>query len=90
MALSSAELLRIEGAISSSNLIRIAYSKKKQPNERVTKRVVRVVEPYEIKEKDTISYLWACDSRNGAIKSFNIENIKSARLLPQTFQPRTF
>ena len=52
MALSAAELLRIEFAISSFNLIRIAYSKKKQPNEKVTQRVVRVVEPYEIKDDE--------------------------------------
>ena len=52
MALSAAELLRIEGAIASSNLIRISYSKKKQFNEKVTKRVVRVVEPYEIKDNE--------------------------------------
>ena len=45
---------------------------------------------YEIKEKGSFSYLWAVDSRTNTIKSFKIDNIKNARLLPQTFQPRTF
>ena len=52
--------------------------------------VIRKVEPYEIKEKDSFSDLWAVDSRTNTIKSFKIDNIKNARLLPQTFQPRTF
>ena len=52
--------------------------------------VIRKVEPYEIKEKDSFSYLWAVDSRTNTIKSFKIDNIKNASLLPQTFQPRTF
>ena len=86
MALSPAELLRIEGAISSSNLIRIAYSKKKQPNERVTKRVVRVVEPYEIKDEE---YLYAWDTTKGkTIKSFILNNIDNVLVLNGKFEDR--
>ena len=86
MALSSAEFLRIEGAISSSNLIRIAYSKKKQPNEKVTQRVVRVVEPYEIKNDE---YLYAWDTTKGKnIKSFLLNNIDSVLVLNGKFEDR--
>ena len=86
MALSSAEFLRIEGAISSSNLIRIAYSKKKQPNEKVTQRVVRVVEPYEIKDDE---YLYAWDTTKGKnIKSFLLNNIDNVLVLNGKFEDR--
>ena len=86
MALSSAEFLRIEGAISSSNLIRIAYSKKKQPNEKVTQRVVRVVEPYEIKDDE---YLYAWDTTKCKnIKSFLLNNIDSVLVLNGKFEDR--
>ena len=86
MALSAAELLRIEVAISSFNLIRIAYSKRKQPNERVTKRVVRVVEPYEIKDD---KYLYAWDTTKGKnIKSFLLNNIDNVLVLNSKFEDR--
>tara|TARA_B100000749_G_C18310711_1_gene416601 strand:+ start:295 stop:579 length:285 start_codon:yes stop_codon:yes gene_type:complete len=92
------EIQTLTEGINKRQFVRIRYQKpnkefkKPKPGGHIEKGeiVIRKVEPYEIKEKNTISYLWACDSRNGAIKSFNIENIKSARLLPQTFQPRTF
>ena len=41
---------KIEGAIGSLNLIRITYSKKKTPQRTITERVVRIVEPYEVKD----------------------------------------
>ena len=43
-------LSKIEGAIGSLNLIRLLYSKKKTPDRKITERVVRIVEPYEIKD----------------------------------------
>ena len=85
MALSAADLLKIEGAIASSNLIRISYSKKKQPDERITKRIVRVVEPYDIKE----DYLYAWDTTKGNhIKSFILNNINSVLVLQGRFEDR--
>ena len=50
MAISSSNLLKIEDAISSLNLIRLNYSKEKKPDQKITERVVRIVEPYEIKD----------------------------------------
>ena len=55
MAITPANETKILGAIGSLNLIRILYSKKKKPNRTITERVVRVVEPYEIKD----DYLYA-------------------------------
>ena len=43
MALSSANELKIQGAIASKNLIRISYSKKRKPKDRITQRILRVV-----------------------------------------------
>ena len=89
MALSAADLLKIEGAIASSNLIRISYSKKKQPDERITKRIVRVVEPYEIKEDEYQDYLYAWDTTKGKqIKSFILNNINSVLVLQGKFEDR--
>ena len=48
MAISPQNQIKIEGAISSLNLIRISYNKKKKPGQILTTREVRVVEPYEI------------------------------------------
>ena len=48
MPITSVNKLRIEGAISTLNLIRISYNKKKKPGQILTTREVRVVEPYEI------------------------------------------
>jgi len=89
MALSAAELLKIEGAIVSSNLIRISYSKKKQLNEKITKRVVRVVEPYEIKDNEGQEYLYAWDTtKDKKIKSFILGNINSVLVLQGKFENR--
>ena len=66
MAITAANELKIEGAIGSLSLIRILYSKE-HPTPRIigdrkvprrSERVVRVVEPYEIKD----NYLYAWDT----------------------------
>ena len=92
------EIQTLTEGINKCKVVRIRYQKpnkefkKPLPGGRVEQGdvVIRKVEPYEIKEKDSFSYLWAVDSRTNTIKSFKIDNIKNARLLPQTFQPRTF
>ena len=92
------EIQTLTEGIINRQFVRIRYQKpnkefkKPLPGGRVEQGdvVIRKVEPYEIKEKDSFSYLWAVDSRTNTIKSFTIDNIKNARLLPQTFQPRTF
>jgi len=85
MALSAANELKIEGAIGSHNLIRISYSKKRQPNDTITQRILRVVEPYEIKD----DYLYAYDTSKGArIKSFITNNINSVLVLNTKFEDR--
>jgi len=61
MAITPANKLKIEGAIGSLNLIRLLYSKKKTPDRKITERVVRIVEPYEIKD----GYLYAWDTTKG-------------------------
>ena len=92
------EIQTLTEGIINRQFVRIRYQKpnkefkKPLPGGRVEQGdvVIRKVEPYEIKEKDSFSYLWAVDSRTNTIKSFKIDNIKNARLLPQDFQPRTF
>ena len=85
MAITAANEFKIQGAIGSHNLIRISYSKKKQPNDRITQRILRVVEPYEIKE----GYLYAWDTTKGArIKSFITNNINSVLVLNTKFDDR--
>ena len=85
MAISPANELKIEGAIGSLNLIRIFYSKKKPPNKTVTERVVRIVEPYEIKD----GYLYACDTtKSKTIKTFILDNINSVLVLNSKFEDR--
>ena len=85
MAITTANELKIEGAISSLNLIRISYNKKKKPGQILTTREVRVVEPYEIKDK----YLYAWDTTKGArIKSFITNNINSVLVLNTKFEDR--
>ena len=92
------EIQTLTEGINKRQFVRLRYQKpnkefkKPLPGGHVEKGdiVIRKVEPYEIKENGSFSYLWAIDSRTNTIKSFKIENIKGARLLPQTFQPRTF
>ena len=85
MAISSVNLLKIEGAIDSLNLIRLNYSKEKKPDQKRTERVVRIVEPYEIKE----GYLYAWDTTKGKrIKSFITDNINSILVLNTKFEDR--
>jgi len=86
MALSAANELKIEGAIGSHNLIRISYSKKRQPNDTITQRILRVVEPYEISAD---GYLYAWDTTKGKrIKSFITDNINSVLVLNTKFEDR--
>lgn len=85
--------IKIEGAIGSLNLIRILYSKK-NPTPRViagkqlprpTERVVRVVEPYEIKD----GYLYAWDTTKGkTTKTFILDNINNVLVLGSKFKDR--
>ena len=93
MAITPANELKIEGAIGSLNLIRISYSKE-HPTPRVigerkvprlSERVVRVVEPYEIKE----GYMFAWDTTRGkTIKTFILNNINSVMVLASKFKDR--
>ena len=74
MAISPTNQIKIDGAIGSLNLIRMLYSKKKKPDKVVTERVVRVVEPYEIKD----GYLYAWDTtKDKKIKTFILDNISN-------------
>ena len=85
MAITAANELKIEGAIGSLNLIRILYSKKKTPDRIITERVVRVVEPYEIKD----NYLYAWDTTKGkTTKTFILDNINKVSVLESKFKDR--
>ena len=85
MALTAVDKLKIEGAISSLNLIRILYSKKKPPGRKITERVVRVVEPYEIKD----NYLYAWDTtKDKTTKTFILGNINKVSVLESKFKDR--
>ena len=85
MAISPANETKIEGAIGSLNLIRILYSKKKPPNRTITERVVRIVEPYEIKD----GYLYAWDTtKDKTTKTFILDNINSVLVLQSKFKDR--
>ena len=85
MALTAVDKLKIEGAISSLNLIRILYSKKKTPDRKITERVVRVVEPYEIKD----GYLYAWDTtKDKTTKTFILDNINNVMVLESKFKDR--
>ena len=85
MAITSANEDKILGAIGSLNLIRILYSKKKKPNRTITERVVRVVEPYEIKD----DYLYAWDTTKGkTTKTFILGNINNVLVLGSKFKDR--
>ena len=85
MAITSANELKIEGAIGSLNLIRILYSKKKTPDRIITERVVRIVEPYEIKD----GYLYAWDTtKDKTTKTFILGNINNVLVLASNFKDR--
>ena len=85
MAITADNELKIEGAIGSLNLIRLLYSKKKTPDRIITERVVRVVEPYEIKD----TYLYGWDTTKGkTIKSFILDNINNVLVLGGKFKDR--
>ena len=85
MPITSVNKLRIEGAISTLNLIRISYNKKKKPGQILTTREVRVVEPYEIKD----IYLYAWDTTKGkTIKSFILNNITNVLVTHSKFPSR--
>ena len=85
MAITADNELKIESAIGSLNLIRLLYSKKKTPDRIITERVVRVVEPYEIKD----GYLYAWDTTKGkTTKTFILENINNVLVLESKFPSR--
>ena len=85
MAINPNNLSKIEGAIGSLNLIRLNYSKEKKPDQKVTERVVRIVEPYEVKD----TYLYAWDTTKGkTIKSFILDNINNVLVLGGKFKDR--
>ena len=93
MALTAANEFKIEGAIGSLNLIRILYSKE-HPAPRIigdrkvprrSERVVRIVEPYEIKD----GYLYAWDTTKGkTTKTFILDNINKVLVLESKFKDR--
>ena len=84
---------KIEGAIGSLNLIRILYSKE-HPTPRIigdrkvprrSERVVRIVEPYEIKD----GYLYAWDTTKGkTTKTFILNNKNNVLVLESKFKDR--
>ena len=94
MAINPNNLSKIEGAIGSLNLIRINYSKETNtrpaqaittPGRARTERVVRIVEPYEIKD----TYLYGWDTTKGkTIKSFILNNINNVLVLGGKFKDR--
>ena len=49
--------------------------------------VTRNIEPYEIKHEGNKEFLWGYDPKAKHIKKFNIEGVKSARLLSKVFKP---
>ena len=85
MASSQLSENKILDAIITKHLIRIFYSKKKPPNRTTTERIVRIVEPYEIKD----GYLFAWDtSKSKTIKTFILDNINSVLVLNSKFEDR--
>ena len=85
MAITPTNQIKIEEAIGSLNLIRILYSKKKKLDRTVTERVVRIVEPYEIKGE----YLYAWDTTKGkTTKSFILNNINNVLVLGSKFKDK--
>ena len=93
MAITPANELKIEAAIGTLNLISILYSKE-HPSPRIigdrkvprrSERVVRTVEPYEIKD----NYLYAWDTTKGkTIKTFILGNINKVSVLESKFKDR--
>ena len=93
MAITPANELKIEAAIGTLNLISILYSKE-HPAPRIigdrkvprrSERVVRVVEPYEIKD----DYLYAWDTTKGkTTKTFILGNINKVSVLESKFKDR--
>ncbi len=93
MAITADNELKIQGAIGSLNLIRLLYSKE-HPTPRIigdrkiprrSERVVRIVEPYEIKD----TYLYGWDTTKGkTIKSFILNNINNVLVLGGKFKDR--
>ena len=93
MAITAVNELKIEDAIGSLNLIRILYSKE-HPTPRIigdrkvprrSERVVRVVEPYEIKD----GYLYAWDTTKGkTTKTFILDNINNVMVLESKFKDK--
>ena len=93
MAITAVNELKIEDAIGSLNLIRILYSKE-HPTPRIigdrkvprrSERVVRIVEPYEIKD----GYLYAWDTTKGKrTKTFILDNISNVMVLGSKFKNR--
>ena len=66
-------------------MIRLNYSKEKNPDQKITERVVRIVEPYEIKD----TYLYGWDTTKGkTIKSFILDNINNVLVLGGKFKDR--
>ena len=85
MAITPTNQIKIEGAIGSLNLIRILYSKKKKTDRNITERVVRIGEPYEIKD----GYLYAWDTTRGkTTKTFILNNINNVLVLGSKFKDR--
>jgi predicted DNA-binding transcriptional regulator YafY len=76
-------------------VIRIRYEKQPKVFKRPPPRghieegdtVTRNIEPYEIKHEGDKEFLWGYDPKAKHIKKFNIEGVKSARLLPKVFNP---
>ena len=101
MAITPANEFKIEGAISSLNLISILYSKE-HPAPRIignrkvprrSERVVRIVEPYEIKDdvkgQEGIRYLYAWDTtKDKKTKTFILNNISKVVVLESNFKDR--
>ena len=93
MAITADNELKIEGAIDSLSLIRILYSKE-HPAPRIigdrkvprrSERVVRIVEPYEIKD----NYLYAWDTtKDKTTKTFILDNINKVAVLASNFKNR--
>ena len=93
MAITPDNKIKIESAIDSFSLIRILYSKE-HPSPRIvgdrkvprrSERVVRVVEPYEIKD----NYLYAWDTtKDKTTKTFILGNINKVSVLESKFKDR--
>ena len=82
--------------IMNRQVIRIRYEKqskvfKRPPPEghiEEGETVTRNIEPYEIKHEGEKEFLWGYDPKAKHIKKFNLEGLKSARLLDKVFKPK--